>query len=118
MTAQALFDRAQPMQQGFRDVRPGDVATLRQTLRIIDVRQPAEYSGELGHIPGATLVPLATLPAAASGWDRHEPIVLVCRSGGRSSSAAAQLVAAGFTRVMNMRGGMLAYQAEGLPATR
>ena len=56
------------------------------------------------------------LGEAARGWDPAAPVVLVCRSGARSGNAAAQLVAAGFTRVMNMAGGMMAYRAAGLPA--
>ena len=57
----------------------------------------------------------ATPNAQGFRWDPAAPLVVVCRSGGRSSNAAAQLAAAGFTRVMNMAGGMLAYRAEGLP---
>jgi rhodanese-related sulfurtransferase len=116
MQGQTLYDQARPNGQGFRDVTPTAVAELRDTLHIVDVRQPGEYTGELGHIPGAVLVPLDTLARAASAWDPSVPIVLVCRSGGRSGNAAAQLVAAGFSRVMNMSGGMLAYRASGLPA--
>lgn len=114
MQARALFDQATPNGQGFRDVTPAAVAALRDA-HIVDVRQPTEFNDQLGHIPGAVLVPLATLAGAARTWDPAAPIVVVCRSGGRSSNAAAQLAAAGFTRVMNMAGGMLAYRAEGLP---
>ncbi len=116
MNATTLHDQATPNAQGYRDVTPAAVARHRDALRIVDVRQPAEYSGELGHIPGAVLVPLATIGAASLAWDSAAPVVLVCRSGARSGAAAAQLTAAGFTRVMNMAGGMLAYRAEGLPA--
>lgn len=115
MQAQNLYKQARDNGQGFRDVTPAAVAGLRDALHIVDVRQPAEYTGELGHIPGAVLVPLGALATAASAWDPAAPIVLVCRSGGRSGSAAAQLVAAGFSQVMNMSGGMLAYRAAGLP---
>lgn len=118
MTNDTLYSRGTPMSQGFRDVSPADVAARRGDARIVDVRQPAEFTGELGHVPGAELVPLGTLPDAARGWDREAPIVLVCRSGARSSSGAAQLVAAGFRRVMNLAGGMMAYNAHGLPIER
>lgn len=118
MTTDTLFSRGTPTHQGFRDVSPADVAAHRGNVRIIDVRQPAEYVGELGHIPGSTLVPLGTLPEAARDWSREAPIVVVCRSGARSSSGAAQLVAAGFRQVMNMSGGMMLYGARGLPVER
>lgn len=82
------------------------------------MRQPTEFTGELGHVPGATLVPLGSLPEAAETWDREAPLVVICRSGGRSATAAARLVIAGFRRVMNMSGGMLAYSAQRLPTER
>ena len=115
MPTPTLFDQATPNRQGFRYVTPAAVAAHRDA-HIVDVRQPAEFTDSLGHIPGAVLVPLATLAGAARTWDPAAPVVVVCRSGARSSNAAAQLVGAGFTRVMNMAGGMLAYRAEGLPA--
>jgi rhodanese-related sulfurtransferase len=58
-------------------------------------------------------VPLGTHAAQAARWDRGADIVVVCRSGGRSARAAEALVAAGFRRVMNLAGGMLAYRAAG-----
>lgn len=76
--------------------------------RLIDVREPDEFVGELGHHPRAELVPLATLPSAALGWDRHERYVVICRSGGRSLRAAQALTAMGFTNVVDVEGGMLA----------
>ena len=114
----ALFDRGTPNHHGYRDVSPADVAATRGTVQLVDVRQPAEYTGELGHIPGARLVPLGELLATARAWDREAPVVLICRSGARSSSGAADLAGAGFRRVMNMRGGMMAYNAAGLPTER
>lgn len=79
--------------------------------RIIDVREPNEFRGELGHIPGAELVPLATIEQAAATWDRNEPLIVVCRSGGRSSRAVATLQQLGFRCAANLRGGMLSYRA-------
>lgn len=117
-TTNNLFDLGTPNMHGFRDVSPADVAAAGSSVRLVDVRQPGEFTGELGHVPGATLVPLGDLPVAARGWDREAPVVLICRSGARSTSAAAQLAAAGFRRVMNMAGGMMAYNARGLPVER
>jgi rhodanese-related sulfurtransferase len=79
------------------------------------VREPNEFHDELAHIEGAELVPLATVAAAARRWRTDETIVVVCRSGRRSEQAARMLVLAGFDRVMNMVGGMLAWNAAGLP---
>jgi rhodanese-related sulfurtransferase len=93
-------------------------ADTKRFARIVDVRQPEEFRAELGHIAGAELVPLATLAGAAASWDREQPILVVCRSGGRSSSGAATLVGMGFTRISNLAGGMLAWNARSLPVAR
>jgi rhodanese-related sulfurtransferase len=85
---------------------------------LLDVREPDEYRGELGHVAAAALVPLATLPAAARGLPRDRPIVAICRSGGRSGRAAIELAALGFSRVASLRGGMTAWNARGLPIER
>ena len=87
-------------------------------LLLIDVREQDEYRGELGHIPGSTLVPLSTLSVAAREWPREQAVVLVCRSGGRSGKAALQLAEAGFSRVASLRGGMRSWNAQGLPTQR
>lgn len=102
----------------FREVSPSEAYALRSQARLVDVREPHELVGELGQIPGAESVPLGTLPAACRHWDRDAELVLVCRSGGRSTSAAQLLVQEGFGRVANLTGGMLAYRAAGLPTTR
>lgn len=72
--------------------------------RIIDVREPSEFTGELGHVPGAELLPPATVEDAARDWARDEPFVVACRSGARSAKAAATLVQRGFKRVFNLEG--------------
>jgi len=82
---------------------------------IIDVRESSERSGELGFIKGSRLIPLAEIPQALDSLDkdRDNEIILVCRSGARSTTAAAILKGLGFSRVKNMKGGMLAWNKEG-----
>jgi len=87
-------------------------------VRIIDVREPAEYTGELGHIDGSDLVPLATIGHAADAWDREQPIVTVCKSGKRSGDAAQVLESMGFMRVASATGGMTAWNDSSLPIAR
>lgn len=113
-----LFENARPSQPGYRDVDPAQVDAARGKTRIVDVREPAEFTGELGHIAEAELVPLATVEDAAKAWDREQEIVLVCRSGNRSGRAAAALAAMGFKRPMNMVGGMLAWNDAKLAVER
>ena len=83
---------------------------------VLDVREPEEFVGELGHIEGAILVPMDALslrlPKLAGFVDRD--VVVVCRSGVRSASVTAILRRAGFRRVENLRGGMLAWNRVGL----
>lgn len=94
---------------------PRDVDRLRTSIRVVDVREPVEFTGDLGHIAEAELVPLGTVMEAAATWDQAAPIILVCRSGARSGRAGEALVAMGFAHVTNMVGGMIAWNQEGLP---
>jgi glyoxylase-like metal-dependent hydrolase (beta-lactamase superfamily II)/rhodanese-related sulfurtransferase len=87
---------------------------------LLDVREPEEFVGELGHIQSALLVPMDALERRLpklAGLVEHE-IVVVCRAGARSASAGAMLQRAGFRRVTNLAGGMLAWVAAGLPVQR
>lgn len=93
---------------------PRELGSLPASARRIDVREPAEFHGPLGHLPGAELVPLATLPAAARAWPRAEPLLFICRSGARSMKAACLLAELGFTSLYNLEGGMLAVNEAGL----
>ncbi len=87
---------------------------------LLDVREPEEFVGELGHIEGSILVPLDALehrlPKLSGYVDRE--VIVVCRAGARSASAGAILQRAGFHAVKNLRGGMLAWCAAGLPVQR
>jgi rhodanese-related sulfurtransferase len=94
-----------------RDVDPKELASLKPGTRVIDVREPDEWQGELGHLADAELVPLAGVKEALAQWDKKQPVLLVCRSGRRSLEAACMLVEHGFEQVMNLRGGMTAYRA-------
>jgi rhodanese-related sulfurtransferase len=92
----------------YQNITPSLLAVLGPEVRRIDVREPDEYTGPLGHLPGAELVPLDTLEAAAASWPREEPLLLICRAGGRSAQAAQALARRGFRHLYNLVGGMLA----------
>ncbi len=87
---------------------------------LLDVREQSEFQGELGHIRGSILIPLKQLPERADELSDHQasPIVVVCRSGVRSTTAAAILTGLGFTDVSNLRGGMVDWNELGLPVER
>jgi rhodanese-related sulfurtransferase len=97
------------------DLSPQDALSRKGQLRFVDVRELGEYVGPLGHIAGAELVPLGQVVQAASEWPREQPLLLICHSGGRSGRAAAALTELGFGTVYNLVGGMLAWEAAGLP---
>ena len=82
-------------------------------VQIVDVREPAEFHGPLGHIPDALLMPLGGLTDSLATLDRERPVVAVCRSGSRSARAVTMLQQAGFTQVANLAGGMLRWRVDG-----
>jgi sulfur dioxygenase len=87
---------------------------------LLDVREPDEWNGELGHIPGSTLIPLKDLPARIAelqSW-RDAPVVVICRAGVRSTTGAAILTGLGFEHVANLSGGMVEWNDCGLPVER
>lgn len=106
------LDKAEIMKDGIPQLRVESLLALERQPRLIDVRGPAEFDGELGHLPGAELVPLETVVFAAQKWDRDEELVLVCRSGQRSQRAAIELRGIGFEKVMNLQGGMIAVREQ------
>lgn len=81
------------------------------SVTLLDVRQDWEYSEF--HLPGALLVPLGELPDRLGEIDRNKPVVAYCRSGRRSAAAASLLAGQGFSPVVNMAGGILAWQGVG-----
>ncbi len=76
---------------------------------ILDVREPDEWAS--GHIPGAKHIPLGEIEARHGELDKEGETVVVCRSGGRSSIACEFLAAMGYN-VINMPGGMSAWQGD------
>lgn len=81
---------------------------------LLDVREPWEFA--IAAIPGAKLVPLATLPGALADLDPAAETIVVCHHGVRSWHACQYLAQAGFTRVANLAGGIEAWSLEVDPA--
>lgn len=72
----------------------------RDGIRVLDVREPMEW--ETGHVPGAILISLGELRARMGELEKIRPILVICESGTRSSSAASILQAVGFADVSNV----------------
>lgn len=92
---------------GVWDIDPRDLLKHKTHVKIVDVRQPDEFTGELGHIPGAQLLVLDTLTQKLGQLSKDEIVVFVCRSGGRSARAASYALGQGYKHVFNLKGGML-----------
>ncbi len=97
---------------------------LQTDTLIIDIREPAEF--QRGHIPGALLLPRGLLEFEIHGLiqraslDENKPpeeqdIVLYCGTGGRSALAAATMAELGYRNARSMSGGIVAWNAAGLP---
>ncbi len=100
---------------GIWEIDPHALEEHAREVQIVDVREPEEYSGPLGHVRGAISIPLGALAARAQELTHDRPVVAVCRSGSRSAQATVILREVGFADVANLAGGMLRWRAEGHP---
>jgi len=90
------------------EIQPSQLAQRLERgekLEIIDVREPHEW--QIGHIPGARLVPLDRIADEIPRLDKRRETILYCKVGARSRYAAQQLADAGVTDVRNLAGGIL-----------
>jgi glyoxylase-like metal-dependent hydrolase (beta-lactamase superfamily II)/rhodanese-related sulfurtransferase len=100
---------------GIWEVQPHWLEENLRTVQIVDVREPDEFNGPLGHVPGAVLIPLGKLSGKIAELEKAKPLVAVCRSGARSAQATLMLGKAGFDKVANLSGGMLRWRAQRFP---
>ena len=110
-----VIDRDAEAEDDFQELDVSALEAFPNAL-IVDVRSEDEYHGELGHLPNARLAPLPELRSLAEKWERHRPVLVVCRSGKRSQLGCTILSELGFSHVANLRGGMEAlrhYESRG-----
>jgi len=88
----------------------------REDALVIDVRDPGEYGA--GHILGAKNHPLSRLGDADVVKRKDRPVIVYCDTGDRASKAIALLKKQGVSRVVNLSGGIRAWQQAGLPVER
>jgi len=77
---------------------------------LLDVREQWEF--DIVHLPGSVLIPLSQLPQRLAGLDADRPVVVICHHGVRSRTAAKLLEQSGFTKVINLKGGIDAWARE------
>jgi rhodanese-related sulfurtransferase len=104
-------------------ILPRELEELRRQgkrIELIDVRTPAEY--EEVHAEAARSVPLDKLDPKslieARNGASDEPLYLICRSGSRGRQAAERFLSAGYTQIVNVDGGTIAWEQAGLPVVR
>jgi len=107
------FPGGQPHQASIPEITPTELAqrlAREDTLQLIDVRQTVEK--QISDLPHAVNIPLDELSHGLGQLDSDKDMVVFCRTGGRSALAQSMLMKAGFTRVLNLRGGINAWARE------
>jgi rhodanese-related sulfurtransferase len=107
------FFRAQPKQDEITPVEVQQRLAQGERLYLLDVREREEYAE--AHIPDSVLIPLGQLSRKLSSIPKDSTIIAICRSGNRSGVAADLLRRAGYSTVLNLRGGIIAWARAGLP---
>jgi rhodanese-related sulfurtransferase len=85
-----------------------------ETVFILDVREPAEIA--LAAFPGATHIPMNDIPARIGELDPERETIVVCHHGMRSAQVGMYLARNGFTRVVNLAGGINAWSIDADPS--
>lgn len=97
-----------------------DVQDAKQRLDngavLVDVREQNEY--DEAHIPGSRLIALSKFAEGHAALPKDKPLIMQCRSGARSGQATQFLLQNGYTDVVNMAGGILAWGEAELPIER
>jgi rhodanese-related sulfurtransferase len=100
----------------YKTISVSDARAMMQSssnVSIVDVRTPEEYVQ--GHLKGAINIPLSDLPLRIGGLEQNRPILVYCQTGYRSAQASSILVKAGFAKVYNLEGGIIAWINSGYP---
>jgi len=114
-----LAYEASRARSGGQSVGPMDaVRLLNQGAVLVDVRSQAEFDS--GHILDARHVPQDQLASSTETLKKYKDKVVIacCESGMRSGAAARVLQAQGFTKVVNLKGGLQSWRAENLPLVK
>ncbi len=105
---------------GAKGISPQEATQLinREDALVLDVRESSEFAA--GHILNARHIPLADLEKRLADLEKFKdkPIIVNCQTGMRSETACATLAKAGFGRVLNLSGGIAAWQEAGMPVSR
>lgn len=106
------------MQRKVNHIRPHEIAMAKddgEEFLIVDVREPFEYHGELGHVPGSLNIPMQEIPDRIDLFRNAKgKVALICHTGERSYYTCSFLLEQGVTNVLNVEGGMVGWHLSGL----
>ena len=103
----------------FSAVGPQDaIRLMNQHALVLDIRAPEAFAA--GHLSGArNLAPDQILKAGDTLKKyKEKPVIVYCDTGSLAGSAVRQLVGQGFTKAVNLRGGLAGWRAENLPLSK
>ncbi len=108
------------MAHGANDIQVGEVSPeelsrkikMGETMLLLDVRDAEELRGELGSLPEAVNIPVAALSHHLKDIQarKNDPVITICKGGGRAHTAAQILLQSGFKNVKKLAGGMTAFR--------
>ena len=111
-----IYSSCATKNNGFKTVGVDEFYKLiadRESIQLLDVRSQSEYNE--GHIAGAKLIDVndsTFIDKASAQLNKQKPVAVYCRSGRRSAKAANEMVKAGY-KVINLDGGIIAWQDAG-----
>jgi len=108
--------------QGYTPISPEQAVPIlnKQNAMIIDVREDKELA-QTGVITDTIHIPLQKIQAtelSSLGGDTSKPVIVVCRTGNRSSMACGRLKKLGFTQIYNLKGGITSWKKSGYPLVK
>lgn len=95
------------------DITPTEFVRLREDdarWQVLDVREPWEFA--VSSIDNAILMPMGDVPSRVNELDSARPTAVLCHSGIRSRNVAEFLAQQGFTKLINIAGGINAWSQE------
>ena len=103
--------------RGLKEVGTAEALQLinHKNALVLDVREENEFN--MGHVLNSRLIPLGKIEERIGELERYreKPVIVVCRSGQRTTAACVLLGKRGFNQVYNLAGGILAWQKANLP---
>lgn len=113
---------AQPQAAAVEVIEPTAAEQLiakEAQLQILDVRTPEEVAaGVIANAKTINWFDADFATRAEASLDKSKPVLVYCKVGGRSSQAAEVLVQKGFTKVYNLKGGMMKWEGDGHPVKK